>query len=137
MVRLVADANVFFAAMLKDGMTRELWFDTAHELLMPADMLDELAEHDREIGAKFRGSPQAYETLKLRLRKRARIIRRDDYLPYLPVASTLIGDSEDWVVLAAALCIGCDIWSNDADLKRQRRVRAWTTEELARNSQLI
>ena len=42
-------------------------------------------------------------------------------------------DEGDIPFLAASLTIACDaIWSDDKDLKRQRRVRVWNTREIMR-----
>jgi predicted nucleic acid-binding protein len=40
-------------------------------------------------------------------------------------------DEGDTPFLAASLTIACDgIWSDDKDLKRQRKVKVWSTREI-------
>ena len=101
------------------GLTRKLWFRDDTELFAPQDLLEEANEREKELRAKFRGHQEAYAALKRILFLRVRKISGEDLDRYAEATGVLAEDADDRVFLAAALHVGCDIWSNDADLKRQ------------------
>ncbi|MFH1094689.1 MAG: PIN domain-containing protein [Candidatus Micrarchaeota archaeon] len=46
-------------------------------------------------------------------------------------ARRLSPDPDDWPFFALALSRDCGIWSNDKRLKKQAKVKVWSTEELS------
>jgi predicted nucleic acid-binding protein len=51
--------------------------------------------------------------------------------PYIPDASELSEDPDDWLYLACALRENAAIWTHDKDFSGQLRVRILSTKELA------
>jgi predicted nucleic acid-binding protein len=55
-VRLVVDANVLFSALIRDGVTRKLFFEDRLELFAPEYLFEEFAGHRKEILQKSQRS---------------------------------------------------------------------------------
>jgi len=130
-VKLVADANVLFSALIRRGLTRRLWFNPALELCSPRFVVAESVKHSRELREKYAGSEEEYSRLFGLLLRQVRLVSDDDLKPYLPAAASLSDDASDWLYLACALAEDAALWSNDKGFKKQGRVRVFSTAELA------
>ncbi|MBI3587690.1 hypothetical protein HY095_00690 [Candidatus Micrarchaeota archaeon] len=131
-MKLVVDANILFSALLRDGITRKIWFSPEIVLYSPGHPLMEFDAKRLEILGKFDGSEKEFEGLGDLLCNQVTVFS-DEYLkPYLPAASSLSRDSKDWLYLAAALYCDADIWSRDKGFAGQGRVRIWSTTDLMR-----
>jgi len=130
-MKLVADANVMFSALLRGGLTRRLWFHPALELSAPAFIIREFLKHRAELLTKYSGSGEEFERLQKLLLSQVRLVADEELQPYLPAASSLSGDAKDWLYLACALHQNAAIWSNDRDFGMQKRVEIKTTKKLA------
>ena len=131
--RLVADANVFVAAFLKDSAVRRIVALSGLQLLVPEYLFEEVRRHLDELSE--RAGLQKGEASEL-------LGRLGKYFIVLPQAilsarlneaeKTMAGiDSRDAVYLAMALAVPCDgIWSDDPHMKMQKRVKCFTTREL-------
>lgn len=129
-MKLTVDANVFFAALIRDSTTRQLWFQPQLQLVTPAFLLVEFEKYLAVIQKKFKGSPTELCALAERLTQNARFVPDAELKPYLIPASTLCKDENGWLYLACALKEDTALWSNDQALKNQYRVRVLTTAEL-------
>lgn len=58
-------------------------------------------------------------------------VESEAYSRFEPIARQRFGrrDQDDWPILAAALALGCPIWTEDADFFR-RGVATWTTDRV-------
>jgi predicted nucleic acid-binding protein len=131
-VKIVADANVLFAALLKDGFTRKLLLSPELAVYAPEFIAREFAAKRPELQAKYLGKPEELSRLLAVLLSNIRLIPDSALAPYLPAAASLSNDNKDWLYIAAALESGADLWSNDKGFQGQRRVRVWTTSQLAK-----
>lgn len=129
-MKLVADANVLFSALIRDGTTRRLWFEPNISLYAPAMIVVELIKYRPCIDAKNSGETQALELLVEKALSKLSIVGEESLKPYLPAAASLITDSKNWLYLACALKENAAIWSNDKHFKAQKRVQVKTTSEL-------
>ncbi len=129
-MRLTTDANVFISALVRNGVTRRLWFHQKLELYAPEFILTEVIRHEKELAAKFRGTLKEFRRLRQLLLMQVKVIPDASLKPYLPAASTLTADADDWLYLACALYADAGIWSHDKGFLKQARVKVWTTEEL-------
>jgi putative PIN family toxin of toxin-antitoxin system len=108
-VRLVLDTNVLLAAVLTDGLCRDLVKKrvTAHDLFTSPELLDELADQLRE---KFALDPNEIPLVAV-YRERATSVPA----PALP--QPICRDSDDDQVLATAMAAKADvIVTGDQDL---------------------
>lgn len=136
-MKLVADANVLFSALLKEGTTRRLWFDSNFILYSPTFLLTEFLSHKRELLKKFDGTEEELDELLERLLKHVVIINESELKPFLPAAASLSSDSKDWLYLASALHANADLWSSGKGFSYQNRVSIWTTSELLLHAEKI
>jgi len=130
-VKLVVDANVLFSALIKDSMTRRLFFEERLEIYAPEYLFEEFEEHREEIMQKtHRGESEFWEVMSI-LKSRIRLIPLSEFEPFMEKARKASPDKDDAIYFAAALAIGGAIWSNDRRLKDQTEVKVLNTAEIA------
>lgn len=129
-MRLVADANVFISAFLKEGLTRKLWGKLEITLYCPRFLLEEYAAYASELQKRAGYSDSESLALAERLLRKVNFVSYDEFAAYLPAARTLTTDEKDETYVACALAIGADLWSRDRHLKNNR-IKCWSTSELA------
>ncbi len=127
-MRLVVDANILFAALVRDGLTRQLLFE--HELLAPTLMLREFRKHRAVLERKTGLRDHLLDELLSLLIQGSGLRFLEPSGRMLREAERFSPDKGDVDYLALCLDEGCDLWSNDKPLRGQARVRVWSTEEL-------
>lgn len=129
-MKLVVDANILFAALLKNGWSRQLWVTPGLELVAPAYLMVEFESHRSEIFSKFKGSREDFDSLFRHLIAYVKLVEDAELKPYVAPVMSLSSDSDDWLYLACALFCGGDLWSSDKGFQPQKRFRVWRTDEL-------
>jgi len=129
-MKITADANIFFAALIKDSTTRKLWFNGALKLFAPEFLMQEFFKHTAAVKKKFSGTPEEFETLVEELLNQVELIPDKELVPFLPAVASLVSDEKDWLYAACALKEDTAIWSHDKELKKQTRIQIYTTSEL-------
>jgi predicted nucleic acid-binding protein len=129
-MKATVDANIFFSALLRKGITKRIWFDMETILYAPAFLLDEFYKHEKFLKNKFRGTINEFNSLSQKLLSQICFIPNQELSAFLPAAKTLSKYPEDWIYLACALKQDTIIWSNDKEFKKQSRIKAKTTTEL-------
>lgn len=134
-MELVVDANVLFSALIaRDGKTRELLMTSGLSLFMPEFVLDEFNKHLSELSDK---TQLTKETLTNILRdilvySNLRIVPLTGLKSTLVDADSISPDPDDVQYFALALKLRCGIWSNDKKLKKQRKIKVYSTEDLVK-----
>ena len=128
---LVVDANILFAALVRDGFTRRLMEKEDFELFSPDFVLAELSEYLPELLEKSNRSWEDFQPVSNSLVELLSIVSKVDYAEFLIPASKFSPDSQDIPYFALALKLGAALWSNDALLKKQKIVQVFSTRELA------
>ncbi|MFH1750215.1 MAG: PIN domain-containing protein [Candidatus Micrarchaeota archaeon] len=128
---MVVDANILFSAILKPGLTRRVWFNTDIVLFSPKFLLTEFSKYKPYLIDKYIRSDAEFEQLAIKLLSRLKFIDDESLKPYLPAAESLVADEKDQFYLCLALKMNAAIWSNDKALKRQKRVKVYSTDEMA------
>lgn len=129
-MKLVVDANVLFSALIKDRVTRRLFFEERLEIYAPEYLFEEFAEHQDEVMQKtHRGEAEFWEVMGI-LKSRISVVPVSEFEKFMEKAKKVSPDRDDAVYFAVALAIGGAIWSNDRRLKGQKAVRVLNTEEL-------
>ena len=108
-----------------------LLLDPMLELCWPETLSEEVTNHvegDAEIQRKTRLSVSEIKGIFQLLISRIKITAKEKYEKKLPEALTLASHEEDAPYIA--LDLNCPIWSNDAALARQKKVRVITTTKL-------
>ena len=129
-MKATVDANILFSALLKEGITRRIWFVPEAELYAPEFMLVEFHKYKNFLQKKFRDSEEEFESISKKLLLQIRFVKDDSLKPYLPAVASLINDPKDWLYLACALKEDTAMWSNDKGFKKQARVKVFNTEEM-------
>ncbi len=115
---LVLDANILIRAVLDQRVRRilELHAD-AVTFFVPETAYAEAEEHLAALVVKRGGDPaKALAALKA-MAALASMVGNDIYGEFEAEARKRLGarDPEDWPILAAALALGCPIWTEDID----------------------
>lgn len=130
-MKLVIDANVLFAALIKDGVSAELLFHEQLRLYAPEFIFVEMQKHQEEILRKTHRSLEEFERLLQILKRRIIIVLIDELRPHLDLAMKISPDLGDVAYIALALLLDIPIWSNDKPLKEQQdAVIVYNTAEL-------
>lgn len=129
---LVLDANILIRAVLGSrvsGLLRKCAGQV--EFLAPDLAFQEAREHLPAIlAARSISAVPAMTTLAL-VAELVQTVEAEAYLPFEVIARERIGprDEDDWPVLAAALALGCAIWTEDTDFFGCG-VATWTTDRV-------
>lgn len=136
-MRFVLDTNVFLKALIKNSAVRGTIVGSNHEFLVPTHLIDEAREHLDEVEEKSGLSRSEIESVMNTLLGRIRFVEEDQVLSKWEEAEKAMKkvDEDDIPIVAAALAVRCDgIWSDDGHLKRQGKVKVWTTREVVGSS---
>jgi predicted nucleic acid-binding protein len=129
---LVIDANILVRAVL-GRRVREI-IDTYAEqasFFVPEVAYAEAEEHLPALVIKRGGDPDKALRFLQALRGLVDLIGSEVYSDFERTARERLGDRdpEDWPILAAALAIGCPIWTEDTDFFGCG-VPTWTTSRV-------
>ncbi len=127
-MRLVVDANILFAALIKDGMTSELFFDEQLELHAPSHLEEELRRNEASIRRKTaRDDIDDAITESLR---RITIHTTQELTMMWDDAFEVCPDPKDTPYFTLALALDCPFWTAERGLERQTAVRVVRTSDL-------
>ena len=133
-MRLVLDANILIAALIKDGTTRRLLLmhHEKLELFTPALIVEEIIDNLDHISKKAKLPKEKVLELMIELLGTAGIelIEDEFIIAHREEALEITPDKKDGPYFAVALYKRCGIWSNDKPLKGQSRIKVITTKEL-------
>ena len=129
-MKLVVDANVLFSALIKDSVTRRLFFEERLDIHAPEYLFEEFAEHKDEIIQKaHRSEAEFWEVMDI-LKSRISVVPVSEFGKCMEKAKEVPPDKDDAIYFAVAFAIDGAIWSNDRRLKSQKAVRVLSTEEI-------
>ncbi len=130
---LVVDANIIFAALIKESKTYELIFDEKLHLFTTEFFFTEFKEHSEEIREKMGKRGEELNHLLDVLKKKIKLIPLEELLPYVDEAEEISPDPDDVAYIALALKLRCALWSQDRKLKeKQNKVQVYTTADLVK-----
>ncbi|KKK42496.1 hypothetical protein LCGC14_1345850 [marine sediment metagenome] len=132
-MRLVVDANILFAALIKESLTAELIISDNLILFAPEFLFDEFAKYEQYLREKTKRSNIEFAQYLNILNEKIKIIPHKVIMPFIKKAEIISPDPNDLVYLACALATNSKIWSNDKKLKEeQEEIEVITTEELVK-----
>ena len=137
MVKLVLDSNVLFAVIISKGKNLQSWaqkvlFSEDVEFFAPFRLLAELERNREEIRAKSGFSMRDFEAFIEIVKLRVEFLPLEEFLDKISEAKELAPHLKDVEYFALALKQGCGIWSEEKAFKRQSRVEAFNSRELAK-----
>ncbi len=127
---LVVDANILFAALIKDSFSYSLLFSGEFHLFASEYIFAEFDKHKEEILEKTERTTEEFFRLLEVLKRRITIVPLEELTEYVETAENISPDPGDIVYFALALKFNCPIWSNDKKLKQQDKVKVYHTHEL-------
>lgn len=129
---LVIDANILFAALIRDGTTRSILLFSGHDFYAPEYTLKEFQEKIPELMEKTKLSVEELNGLIDELTQVAGItlVPFEDFESQRQKAVDASPDINDVAYLALALYLNCPLWSNDKALQKQSAVMVLTTKEI-------
>ena len=129
---LVIDANILFAALIKNGASREILLVSDNEFYAPEYSISEFLKHLKELSNKSKLPEEMLKAFAEELIAAAgiKLVPFEDFKGCVDESSELLPDKDDAPYFALALHLGCAIWSNDKMLKKQGLVKIFSTAEL-------
>ena len=134
-MKLIVDTNIILKALIKDSKVRAILLNPNHQFYLPEYAIEEIEEHMPLLVEKTGLSEEEIKLALNILLTNIQVLPSEEVLEKWSEAKEIMGtiDEDDTPFLAASLTIACDgIWSDDKDLKRQRRVKVWNTREIIR-----
>ncbi|MBS3122010.1 PIN domain-containing protein [Candidatus Woesearchaeota archaeon] len=127
---LVVDANIIFAALIKDSFSYYLLFSGRFHLFAPEYVFTEIEKHKEELLEKTERTTEEFYRLLEVLKRRINIVPLEELTEYVEKAEKISPDPADMAYFALALKFNCSIWSNDKNLKQQNNIKIYYTHEL-------
>jgi len=130
-MRFVVDANILFSFFKKDSSTR--WLISRFEvleLITPSFCVEELLKYKELICKKSNISNKVFREIFNELKAFVKIVPLTEYSKFLAKAKKICPDPDDVDFFALALKLDCPIWSNESRLKRQSKIKVFSTKEL-------
>lgn len=129
---IIIDANIVFAAFIRDGATRELILDRGLDLRSPPWLWDEVAARYGWLLEKSGLSPPVLDELLRQIRTRIANVPEEIILAHKAEAIKRAGKSgkKDAPYIAAVLAVQGVLWTHDEQLAHDGRVETVTTKEL-------
>lgn len=128
----VVDANIIFAALIKDNFSYYFLFEKEFHLFTPEYVFIKLEKHKEEILEKTERTSEEFYRLIEVLKRRLIIVPLEELTKYIEKAEQISPDRGDIAYFALALKLNCSIWSNDKKLKQQDEIKVYHTHELVR-----
>ena len=132
-MKLIVDTNIIFKALIKNSKVRAILLSPNHQLYLPEYAVEEVEKHMALLMKKTGLSEEEIRLALSILLTNMQVVPSESILAKWNEAEEIMKpiDTGDTPFIAASLSITCDgIWSDDKDLKRQRRVKVWSTREV-------
>lgn len=126
----VIDANILFAALIKDSDSIELIFNENMHLFAPEFLFEEFNKHKEEILNKTKRNTQEFNEILEILKMIITIVPKEEFYSLMKEADIISPDKDDVAYFALALNLKIPIWSNDKKLKSQKRIQILNTQEI-------
>jgi len=130
---LVVDANILFAALIKENVTSELLFSSSLHLYAPEFIFTEFEKYQELIKEKTERTDEEFSRLLETFERRIELIPLEEITPFIAKAKKVSPDPKDVPYVALALKMSIPIWSNDKELKeKQSSIVVYSTPEIVR-----
>ncbi|MCF7871883.1 hypothetical protein K9L97_02510 [Candidatus Woesearchaeota archaeon] len=117
-MKLIIDANILLAALIKNSKTRELILEKENELLAPDYILKEIKKYKHILKEKTNLNEKDIEHITNFIINKITIINEYELFPYFSKARNITLDKDDWQYFALALKLKIPIWTNDKKLRK-------------------
>lgn len=132
-MRLILNTNILISALLKDSTVRRLLLNPSFEFYIPEYSIEEVERHMDLIAERSGLSKEDVHLLLYLLLTNIEVVPARQLVEKYAEAARILGgvDPGDIPFLALALAIPNDgIWTEDAHLQRQDKVKVWRTKDI-------
>lgn len=129
-MRVVVDANVLFACIISRKYSFSILLDSRIEVFAPDFIFEEVLKYKKYLLNKSKFSDIELDQFIEYIRRRITIINSNELTDHYSQAAKISPDPKDEAYFALALKLKIPIWSNDKELKKQKRIKVFTTDEL-------
>ena len=137
-MKLVIDAIVLFAALIKEGSTAELLISDKLQLFAPEFLFTEFVKYKEIILKKTHRSLEEFDQFFDILKEQITVIPKNEIIPFMDKAEKISPDPKDIMYLALAFALKAYLWSNDKKLKKDQNViTVFSTEELIEKTNFL
>ncbi len=130
-MKLVIDANIIVAALIRESITRKVIGSGKFELFSPDFILEEVYKYKDYICSKSGLLKEEFELVMALVFEQVTIIPKESYESKIGDAKKVIEDIKDVPYVACYLALKCDaIWTSDKDFEGKKGIITKTTDEL-------
>ena len=129
-MELVIDANILFSALIKNSLTAELVFNDEIKLYSPEFIIEEFLKYEDEILEKTSRTKGDFVMTMHMLKDIISVVPQEEYSALIVQGKEISPDPNDVLYFALALKLNCAIWSNDTRLKKQDKVKVYSSSEV-------
>tara|TARA_Y100000310_G_scaffold333493_1_gene411165 strand:+ start:1010 stop:1414 length:405 start_codon:yes stop_codon:yes gene_type:complete len=129
-MKVIVDANILFAALVKEGKTIEILLNPYFTIYAPEFLFEEFEKYKNEILRKTHRTQEAFTEIFEILKEIITIIPKEEYENKTKIAKEISPDPNDADYFALAFELNCVIWSNDKDLKNQNSIKVYSTQDM-------
>ncbi len=126
-MKLAIDANIVFAAFIKDNQTRKIILNRNFELFAPDFVLEEVEKYSDYIRKKSKITDMQFKHLKELIFAQISVVPKKYFSKFMIQARKISPDKNDAQYFALALKMKTPIWSNDSKLKKQGKIKILNT----------
>jgi len=137
-MKLVVDANILFAALIKKGSTAELLISDKIQLFAPEFLFKEFTKYEELILKKTHRTRKEFNQLLTLFKEQITIVPKKKFAHFIDQIKSISPDPKDTIYLALAFALNSKIWSNDKRLKQdQKKITVLSTKELIEKTNLL
>ena len=131
-MEFVIDTNVLFSFFKSDSTTRKIISDTSLKLFAPKETFTELLKYREEICNKSNITEKEFKKVITNISSLIEVIPKSKFVKSYEESKTFQSDNakDDAPFVGLALYLEVPLWSNDKALKRQGKVKVFSTSEL-------
>jgi predicted nucleic acid-binding protein len=129
-MNFVIDANAIFSILIKKGKNAEILMSPLFNFYAPEFLLEELEKYKEYITLKTKRTEENFQEIMTIIEEVINIILKEEFDNLMMHAKKISPDIKDAAYLALAMMLNCPIWSNDKNLKKQDKIKIFSTEEL-------
>ncbi len=131
---IIVDANVFFSVLIKGAKTFDIFLLNRSlrkfEFVAPEYLIIEAKKHISELIEKTKLSSEDLERIFDFMEKELKLIPFEEFTEMYEFAEKVSPDPKDIMYLALASKLSGALWSNDKKLKKQSKIKIYSTEEI-------
>ena len=127
---LIIDANILFAALIKESITIEIMLNENIRLFAPEFLLEEFYKHKEEILTKTKRTKEEFNDIYEVIKSLITFIPFEEFHQFLSEAERLIVDKDDVPYFALSMKLNIPIWSNYKQFQKQKIVSVYSTEQI-------